>query len=117
MYFLICLLNDLKLIKIINFNDHQLTEISHEEKWGLSMKYHLNSFKGNLIYQFYLLFFQGKVKSVTETRGGPPLEPTPNYDCHVSKAANIDLSSVSLQLAFESTQVETDLMTPSLGPL
>ena len=49
---------------------------------------------------------QGKVKSMVENRGGTELlDPTPNFDCHVSKTAHIDLSSTSHQYAFESTQV------------
>lgn len=45
------------------------------------------------------------MKTLVEKRSGPPLEPTPNYDAHVSKTANVDLSSVSPLVAYESTQV------------
>lgn len=42
---------------------------------------------------------------MVENRVGEPLEPTPDFDCHLSKNVNIDMASVSLQEAYESTQV------------
>jgi len=33
------------------------------------------------------------------------LEPSPNYDCHLLKAANVDTSSASLRSLFENSQV------------
>ena len=46
-----------------------------------------------------------------ENRDGPQLDPTPNYDCHVSKTSNVDINSVSPQHALESTQVRKCCMT------
>lgn len=42
---------------------------------------------------------------MVENRVGEPLEPTPDFDCHLSKNVNVDMASVSLQEAYESTQV------------
>ena len=52
---------------------------------------------------------QGKVKSMVENPGGEPLDPTPNYDCHVAKSSNIP-PSASPQATFESTQVRIELV-------
>ena len=42
---------------------------------------------------------------MVENRGEMQLDPTPNFDCHVSKSANIDVMTVTPQHAYESTQV------------
>lgn len=42
---------------------------------------------------------------VEKNRVGESLEPTPGFDCHLSENVNIDLASVSLREAYESTQV------------
>jgi len=48
---------------------------------------------------------QGKTKFMVENRTSDPLDPSPDSDCHMSKAHNVDLQSVTPQEAFESTQV------------
>ena len=49
-----------------------------------------------------------------ENRGAEPLDPTPNYDCHMSKqATNVD-NSWSQQLAYESTQVNVKVTAAGL---
>ena len=48
---------------------------------------------------------QGKVKSLMENRGAFQIDPTPNFDSHVSKSANVDVSQASPQQSFESTQI------------
>ena len=45
---------------------------------------------------------------MVENRSGEPFDPTPNYDCHISKMASVDLSSTSPQYAFESNQVRIE---------
>ncbi len=42
---------------------------------------------------------------MVENRGGIPLDPTPNYDCHILKSGTIDMAVQSPQYAFECTQV------------
>ncbi len=42
---------------------------------------------------------------MVENRGAQQLDPTPNFDCHVSKNANVDVSAVGPLHAYESTQV------------
>lgn len=51
------------------------------------------------------VFGQGKVKSVVVNRSGTHLEPTPNYDCHVSSTTGNDLRDSNQQSLYESTQV------------
>ena len=46
------------------------------------------------------------MKTMTENHSGMPLDPTPNYDCHISRNSNVDLSSMPPAAVFESTQVE-----------
>lgn len=45
---------------------------------------------------------------------GESLEPTPGFDCHLSTNVNIDLASVSLKEAYESTQVIMLLLLTSI---
>ena len=54
------------------------------------------------------------MKTLVENHDGPALEPTPNFDCHISRNFNVDLSSVPLATAFESTQVSVSLWLFSL---
>jgi len=48
---------------------------------------------------------KGKTKYMVENRTSDPLDPSPDYDCHMSKSHNVDLQSVTPLEAFESTQV------------
>ena len=48
---------------------------------------------------------QGKVKAMVENRGEIQLDPTPNFDCHVSKTANVDVLVTGPLNAYEATQV------------
>jgi len=57
------------------------------------------------IQVFSLVSQQGKVKFMVENRSGTPLEPSPNYDCHLLKTSNIDMSAASPQYVYECTQV------------
>ena len=50
-------------------------------------------------------FIQGRVKFTLENRSGAPLDPSPNFDCHLLKTGNIDMSSMSPQYVYECTQV------------
>ena len=52
-----------------------------------------------------LRLLQGKVKPMVENRGEMQLDPTPNFDCHVSKNANVDVLATTPLNAYESTQV------------
>lgn len=52
-----------------------------------------------------MLMFQGRVKTMAENYGDTALDPTPSFDCHISKNAYFDLASVSHQGAFDSSQV------------
>lgn len=55
---------------------------------------------------FFFFFFKGKVKSMTECKeAGSQIDPTPNFDTHISKSTQFDISSVSHTEAFESSQV------------
>ena len=42
---------------------------------------------------------------MVENRGEVQLDPTPNFDCHVSKTANVDVLVTGPFFAFEATQV------------
>ena len=54
--------------------------------------------KNRMIFYKELFCFQGRVVVMMEKWEGEPLDPTPNFDCHVSRsAATSDL--------FESSQV------------
>ncbi|XP_071082914.1 uncharacterized protein [Haliotis cracherodii] len=48
---------------------------------------------------------KGRVKPVFENRGMPYLEPTPNHECHVSKANPQDGNTVTLTQLFETSQL------------
>jgi hypothetical protein len=52
---------------------------------------------------------KGKMKPMVENRGEIPLDPTPNFDCHISKTSSVDPSQVGMKQAFESTQVRRTL--------
>ncbi|XP_064633253.1 uncharacterized protein LOC135491368 isoform X3 [Lineus longissimus] len=58
--------------------------------------------KGNLVI---FRVMKGKVKPMVENRGEIPLDPTPNFDCHISKTTSIDPSQVGMKQAFESAQL------------
>ncbi len=45
------------------------------------------------------------MKAMVENHTGGALDPTPNFDCHVSKTANVDVATADPLQAFESTQV------------
>uniref|UniRef100_A0ABM0MEY0 Uncharacterized protein LOC102806952 n=1 Tax=Saccoglossus kowalevskii TaxID=10224 RepID=A0ABM0MEY0_SACKO len=47
---------------------------------------------------------KGRVKAMTENHSWNIIEPTPNYDCHVSKSANLDITHLTAKQAFDSTQ-------------
>ena len=51
---------------------------------------------------------QGKLKLMVESASNVDLDPTPNYDCHMSKAATADVFSMMPQQAFEATQVSVE---------
>ena len=42
---------------------------------------------------------------MVENRGEVQLDPTPNFDCHVSKTANVDMWAAGPLQGYESTQV------------
>ncbi|XP_064607510.1 uncharacterized protein LOC135471974 isoform X2 [Liolophura sinensis] len=48
---------------------------------------------------------KGKIKTVTENRSSVYLEPTPNYDCHISKSILTESTTVSPGREYESTQI------------
>lgn len=48
---------------------------------------------------------KGKVKFMVENRSGTPLEPSPNFDCHLLKTLSIDMSAASPQYVYECTQL------------
>ena len=45
------------------------------------------------------------MKSMAENRGNVALEPTPNFDGHIAKMANVDLAATAPTYAFDSSQV------------
>lgn len=47
---------------------------------------------------------------MVENRVGEPLDPTPDFDCHLSKNVNVDMTTVTIQEAYESTQVLCTLL-------
>ena len=49
--------------------------------------------------------FQGRMKLMAENRSGEPLDPTPDYDCHIPKSVNINLKTMSSEEAYEASQV------------
>lgn len=58
---------------------------------------------------------------MVENRSGTPLEPSPNFDCHLLKTLSIDMSAASPQYVYECTQVRRlsassclDLFSPIL---
>ncbi|OWF39335.1 uncharacterized protein LOC110465158 [Mizuhopecten yessoensis] len=62
----------------------------------------------NLGHSGHLIVFKvmkGKIKSVMENRSGSRLEPTPNFDCHLSSTSGNDLGSLNHHNLYESTQL------------
>ncbi|ELU08329.1 hypothetical protein CAPTEDRAFT_153396, partial [Capitella teleta] len=61
---------------------------------------------GHLCKLVVFKLMKGKVKSMTECKeAGSQIDPTPNFDTHISKSTQFDISSVSHTEAFESSQV------------
>ena len=47
------------------------------------------------------------MKPMAENYGETALDPTPQFDCHISKNASFDLAAISHQAAFDSSQVSS----------
>lgn len=67
-------------------------------------------FKSNscltLLFCYLCLLFQGRIKHIHENMPKNAIEPSPKFDCHLSRSANRVTSLLSYR-AFELTQVNT----------